>query len=459
MLQLLKDCKTNLVLGFRIAVFRKCSVEQFVVNTDQVVLLLLLDFLLNLVFGYVAALPRPVFVEFALPTYCYSQLLFYLGIYLVLKLWKESALFLALCVTTLSISWLFSPLLIYIHVLEVKQTADIVIRILPIVIGIYYLVVLYKAIFIVASHKKLLTLAVLIAGLAPIIWSSNYFEFDEFDYFWNSAPEKEVDEPNPYAKFEAIDAEQLMYQQPKLLDAALQQMQPQRDGYTDLFFIGFAGYAMQDVFSKEVTYAKELMDMQFDTLGHSINLINNIATHDSLPLANASNLSITLKHIGSIINPAEDVLFLYLSSHGSKDHKLSVQFWPLALNDISPEKLRTMLDEAGIKWRVIIISSCYSGGFIDALQNENTLIATAAAADKTSFGCSDDVDFTYFGEALFKDTLPHEKSVVYALQTAQKLINAREKLESLDPSQPQLVVGQAITPKLDALAAALTLAK
>jgi hypothetical protein len=346
---------------------------------------------------------------------------------------------------------------LYIHSFEIKHAEENspVNWIVPIAIILYFFIVFYKAIFIAASHRKLLTLAVFIAALVPSLFITNYFHFNEFQYFWALAPEKEPDEPDPYAKYEGIDAELLMYQQPKLLDAALQQLQPQRDGYTDLFFIGFAGYALQDVFSKEVTFAKDLMDIQFDTLGHSINLINNLDTRDSLPLANASNLGITLKHIASIMNPEEDILLLYLTSHGSKDHKLSVKFWPLALNDISPEKLRSLLDEAGIKWRVIIISSCYSGGFIDALQNENTLIATAAAADKTSFGCGDDVDFTYFGEAVFKDTLPHEKSLVYALQTAQNLISEREKLENLEPSLPQLVVGQAIAPKLDALAVAL----
>ncbi|MDD2725156.1 MAG: C13 family peptidase [Methylovulum sp.] len=153
----------------------------------------------------------------------------------------------------------------------------------------------------------------------------------------------------------------------------------------------------------------------------------------------------------------EDVLVLYLTSHGSEDHELSVNFWPLALNDITPEKLRTLLDDAKIKWRVIIVSACYSGGFIKALANDNTLVATAAAADKTSFGCGTKSTFTYFGEAVFKDQLAHEFSLVSAVQQARIAIGLREKRENIEASSPQLSIGPSIKTKLDHLSGEIRL--
>ena len=182
-------------------------------------------------------------------------------------------------------------------------------------------------------------------------------------------------------------------------------LRPQRDGVTDLYFVGFAGYAYQDVFLKEVRFVKGLFDRRFDTEGRSLALINNLQTHQAIPLASASNLSSALKHIGTIINSNEDVLVLFLTSHGSREHELSVSFWPLKLNQVTPEMLKRYLDEAGIKWRVVFVSACYSGGFIEPLKDPYTLIATAAAPDKQSFGCSNTNDFTYFGEAFFKDQL------------------------------------------------------
>jgi hypothetical protein len=194
-----------------------------------------------------------------------------------------------------------------------------------------------------------------------------------------------------------------------------------------------------------------LLDRRFGTEGHSVNLINHLSTRDTVPLANATNLAVTLKQIGKVMDKEEDVLMLYLTSHGSKEHELAVSFWPLPLNDITPEKLRLMLDQAGIKWRVIVVSACYSGGFIKALANDHTVVATAAAADKTSFGCGTESEFTYFGEALFKDLLSHDQHLLSALDEAGSLIGKREQRENISASLPQMSVGHAIKTKLDGM--------
>ena len=68
------------------------------------------------------------------------------------------------------------------------------------------------------------------------------------------------------------------------------------------------------------------------------------------------------------MNPDEDILFLYLTGHGSKNAELSVKFWPLQLNQLSAENLKQMLDEAGINWRVVVISACYSGSFVNGFK-------------------------------------------------------------------------------------------
>ena len=110
-----------------------------------------------------------------------------------------------------------------------------------------------------------------------------------------------------------------------------------------------------------------------------------------------------------------------------------------------------------VKWRVIIIYACYSGGFVNALQDDTTLVATAAAEDKTSFGCGTESEFTYFGEALFKDTLPHETSFISALQQVRIAIDKREKSEKIEASLPQLSIGKSIETKLESLDAEIKL--
>jgi hypothetical protein len=311
----------------------------------------------------------------------------------------------------------------------------------------YVIAVLGRVLYIVSGCLKWIAATALV--LMTVALSVPQAFFGEYRNFWVAGESSDdSDKTDPWAEYRALDAETLMYSQPAILNKALAQLQPQRKNMTELFFVGFAGYATEDVFSKEVGYVKHLLEERFDTKGHSINLINHLDTLDRTPLATSTNLALTLKRIGKLMNTEEDVLLLYLTSHGSKNHELSVSFWPLALNDITPEKLNAMLDEAGIKWRMIVISACYSGGFVKALQGPTTLVATAAAADKTSFGCGTESEFTYFGEAVFKEQLNRQSSFITALQQADVSISQREVREKLEASMPQLSIGTAIEPKL-----------
>ncbi|MGH6620464.1 MAG: C13 family peptidase, partial [Alphaproteobacteria bacterium] len=245
-----------------------------------------------------------------------------------------------------------------------------------------------------------------------------------------------------------ISVESIYYGQYSLMDAALDKVARQRPGIADIYFVGFAGDASQKVFLKEARSVGQLFDKRFDTAGRSMLLINNRATVYETPLANGNNLWYGLKEIGRILDPEEDVLFLFLTSHGWKD-LLSVNFWPLQLDNMTAEDLRKTLDDSGIKWRVIVVSACYSGSFIDDLRTDHSLIITAAHADRTSFGCGDEFDFTYFGRAYFDQALRETFSFIEAFGSASKAIEQRESEEGLTPSQPQIDIGSAIRPKLD----------
>ena len=247
----------------------------------------------------------------------------------------------------------------------------------------------------------------------------------------------------------------MLIKQPQLLYEALSDLEDERPGMTDLYFVGFASYAGEDVFRKDIEVARDLFDERFDTDGRSIELINNPQTMLDEPFATVSNLRATLSEIGDIINPDQDVVMVYLASHGSRDHKLSVEFAPLQLEQLTPGALKEMLDSAGIKWRIIVVSACYSGGFIEPLQDDYTLIMTASAADRTSFGCGSDSDATYFGDAQFRHALRVEDSFVKAFAQAKARIEEREHAEKQQASQPQIFVGSQMAAKLPKLEAEL----
>jgi len=253
------------------------------------------------------------------------------------------------------------------------------------------------------------------------------------------------------ADWDALSREDTFYAQPTLLAHALEALEPERAGVEDLYFVGVAGYAAEDVFMKEMAVVRDLFRDRFDAAGRMVTLVNNPRTVQQLPVASATALARTLEHIGEVMDRDEDVLFLYLTSHGSEEHRLAMPFWPLQLDDIDPVMLKSMLDASGIKWRVIVISACYSGGFIYALKDDHTMIVTAADAFHQSFGCGSTSEFTYFAKAYFDEALRGTYSFQAAFDQARVRIDARESAEGRTPSNPQLYLGPAIEDKLQRL--------
>jgi hypothetical protein len=247
------------------------------------------------------------------------------------------------------------------------------------------------------------------------------------------------------------DGEATMYAQAELLDRRLGELLPERAGVADLYFVGFAGDGRQDVFMNEVLYVRDLMDDRFDTRGRSVALINNRRTSADVPLASATSLRRTLSRLETILNPEEDILFLFLTSHGSADHELTVRHWPFPLNDLPAAELAELVERSSVRWKVIVVSACYSGGFLDRLKDEGTLVMTAAARDRQSFGCSDEATMTDFGRAFFQNGLSHRLSFVSAFEAAAKLIEEREAAESRRPSMPQIHAPAPIREKLRGL--------
>ncbi len=237
--------------------------------------------------------------------------------------------------------------------------------------------------------------------------------------------------------------EAALYAQPRLLDQQLGQMQQGVVGQTDWYFMGVGGAAYQDVFRYEVEQTQRQFDTRFGTLGRSIGLFNHPNTQDSAPMATKTSIERSLARIGQQMNPDEDVLFLFMTSHGLPN-VFELANDPIQMDSIDPQWLRQSLDRSGIRWRVLVISACYSGSFIEALQSPNTVIITASAADKTSFGCSNQPEFTYFGRAFFAEAMRTQNSIPAAFEAAQRRIEQLEREGGYDASEPQMVIGQQI---------------
>jgi len=257
-------------------------------------------------------------------------------------------------------------------------------------------------------------------------------------YIGDEEPQKDSDKKKIKKKKKQIDAEKIFYHQASLLKQTLEKLKPTTNQSPDMYMINFASYGYQDVFMNEAKFAKNLFDTRFGTQGRSISLINNHKINNNTPLASVTNLEQSIKHVANIMNKDEDILFLFLTSHGSKKHVLSVSLEKLPLNDLSSKELARIIKESKIKWKVIVVSSCYSGGFIKELKDEHTMILTASKADHVSFGCDDKADFTFFGRALFKNALTETLNFKDAFKEARTHIKKWEEDEKYDHSEPQI---------------------
>jgi hypothetical protein len=257
------------------------------------------------------------------------------------------------------------------------------------------------------------------------------------------------DESAYRASFYTLAEEQAFYAQQGALERELAGVQPQRPGVPDIYVLAAGLYAGEDVFMKDVQLVTGVLKDRLDATGRTVTLVNNPKTLEQHPIASLTSIKEALSRLGEIMDDDEDLLVLYLSSHGSDQHELAVDFRPLRLTPINPERLKAALDESGIRWKVIVISACYSGGFIDALKDERTLIITAASADRTSFGCGSESESTYLARALFGEALKKTRSLEGAFGEARGLIERWEREKGAAPSQPQIYVGSAVRGKLE----------
>lgn len=245
-------------------------------------------------------------------------------------------------------------------------------------------------------------------------------------------------------------AERVLYDQHRLVGEALAGLRPQTSGRTDLYVVAFGGDGDENVFRNEVEYVEKLFSERFRAHGRVVVLENNPATVETRPLATWSNLELVLDGLleDNRFDPDEDILLLFLTSHGDEDHYLYVGMDVLPLDWIGADDLSRMLNERPFRWRVSIVSACYSGGFIDGLKNSTSMVITASRADRTSFGCGSDSDITFFGKAFFVEGLNQTDSFRGAFQIARQQIDEWEADEKQTPSEPQIASTPLIEAKL-----------
>jgi len=298
-----------------------------------------------------------------------------------------------------------------------------------------------------APHAALRGAVVLVSclPLALTLWA-------EPASFWSEQPEGDAAAPQRFHLTQAV-----VDRQAPLLSTQLQQLQAQRPRLVDLYSITFAPYATEDVFRRESAMVTDVMRERFDAHGRTLQLVNHRDTAVELPWATPLNLQRAIEGVARVMDRDEDVLFIHLTSHGAGNGELSASFWPLDVEAVTPQALKRWLDAAGVRWRVISVSACYSGSWIEALAGDGTLVMTAADATHTSYGCGRKSELTFFGRAVYDEQLRQTLSFERAHAAARAVIEQREGEAGKNDgySNPQISVGAAIREPLARLEARL----
>ena len=224
------------------------------------------------------------------------------------------------------------------------------------------------------------------------------------------------------------------------LTRALATLAPQRKGVVDAYVLS-VGLDSDPVFGREAREAGKVLSRRYDAVGRTIVLGGSDGKAPSpLPMGSPANVEAALARIAELMDEKEDVLVLYTTSHGAP--------FGVVYNDgnegfgaISPRRLAALLRAHGIERRLLIVSACYSGVFVPVLSGTQTVIVSAAASDRSSFGCAAENDWTFFGDALVNRALRKPQPLGNAITEAIAQIAAWEKQGNLVPSLPLQSVG------------------
>ncbi len=287
-----------------------------------------------------------------------------------------------------------------------------------------------------------LWLCSLVAAALPIAAAHDADQLVSGVYRHERSPTPSEDQGDPPLEPVRFDRSQR-----DLLQAEISQLSPPKKGATNVYAIGIAGWADQDVFIKELDGALAVLGGVLPIRGHTLRLVNHRETLESLPLANQRNFAAAVHAVAGLMDKNEDVLLLLMTSHGEPSG-FGLRLPNAVTSELTPREVAAVLDREGVKNRVVIVSACFSGVFVPALANDDTIVLTAADARSASFGCTAEREWTYFGDAFFHQSLRPGTDLRRAFDNARVLIQGWELMDRVRPSNPQGHFGPALVGRL-----------
>jgi len=154
-----------------------------------------------------------------------------------------------------------------------------------------------------------------------------------------------------------------------------------------------------------------------------------------------------LRKVAEVTSRAPRGCLLYFTSHGSPQGMVFGED-----GTVTPASMAQMVRQwCGARPTVVIVSACYSGIFVNALEAPNRMVLTAASRDRSSFGCGAGETYPWFDGCVI-ETLPAATDFL-SLAAGTRACVARKEQEAgiALPSEPQLFVGAEMQLRLPTL--------
>ncbi|MDX1802895.1 MAG: C13 family peptidase [Alcanivorax sp.] len=245
---------------------------------------------------------------------------------------------------------------------------------------------------------------------------------------------------------QAARLEQRLYSEGRRLQSSLATLAPQRPGVRDIYLLAIGGDGRQQVFGKEVAWVEQQLGSKWDFKGRSLSLVNG--GDGQQPLATVTSIDESLDALDKILDPKEDLLLIHITSHGDRDGDVVLAEPGLRLNDLSVKHMAAKLDAMHIRHQWLVVSACYSGQWVAPLRSPQRVIFTSAAKDRTSFGCGDDSQRTWFSKALYGKALQtlglaDPQALFQAADQRVEQLEQQQGIEGDAHSLPQQAIGDA----------------
>ncbi|WP_299584846.1 C13 family peptidase [uncultured Microbulbifer sp.] len=242
----------------------------------------------------------------------------------------------------------------------------------------------------------------------------------------------------------AAQVETRLYSESERLTNAIHTLASQRPGVRDVYTLLVGGDGTSPVFARELNWVAERLDEAFDIDERVLRLSNGGGYR--FPLATRTSIQDGLNALDQLLDPQEDLLFVHIVSHGARNGDLTIAEGKMPLIDLSVADAKRWLDNLNAQYQWVVISACYSGQWIEPLSTPNRIVFTSAADDRTSFGCSDDSQRTWFSSALYGHALLQGiKDPENWFRAANKKVTEMEKEQGIKGnahSLPQHSVGE-----------------